>query len=67
MRYISTRGGGGRLTFEEAVLAGWAPDGGMLLPEHIPRLSAVEMQQWRCVVGEEPRRRMERSAKEEVR
>lgn len=37
MKYVSTRGldcG----SFEDAVLAGWASDGGMILPEIIPRL-----------------------------
>ena len=36
MRYLSTRGRTAPMGFEEAVLAGLAPDGGLLLPEHIP-------------------------------
>jgi len=39
MRYISTRGGGGALSFTEALLAGLAPDGGLYMPETWPQLS----------------------------
>ncbi|MEM6707909.1 MAG: threonine synthase [Pseudomonadota bacterium] len=39
MRYISTRGETPAQTFQEAVLTGLAPDGGLLIPEHIPRVS----------------------------
>ncbi|KAM3568355.1 hypothetical protein VYU27_009517, partial [Nannochloropsis oceanica] len=51
MRYISTRGesssSSSRLTFREAVLAGWAPDGGMLLPERIPQVTPAMLEEWR--------------------
>ena len=52
MRYVSTRDAGGDdgkrryYTFEEAVLAGWADDGGMLMPETIPKLNAALLTQW---------------------
>jgi len=36
MRYISTRGGTEPLTFQDAVITGLAPDGGLLLPDAIP-------------------------------
>ena len=36
MKYLSTRGGDERLTFEEAVLQGLAPNGGLYVPESIP-------------------------------
>ena len=36
MRYVSTRGGSPPLAFSDAVLAGLAPDGGLLLPETFP-------------------------------
>ena len=39
MRYISTRGRTAPLEFQNAVLAGLAPDGGLLLPSHLPDLS----------------------------
>ncbi len=38
MRYISTRGGTPPLAFQDAVLTGLAPDGGLLIPERIPDL-----------------------------
>lgn len=38
MRYRSTRGGGDWVAFSEAVLEGMAPDGGLYVPEYIPRL-----------------------------
>lgn len=36
--YISTRGGGKPLKFEDVLLAGLAPDGGLYVPESWPRL-----------------------------
>ena len=38
MRYVSTRGASRPLPFTEAVLAGLAPDGGLLLPETFPNV-----------------------------
>lgn len=38
MRYRSTRGGAAPVAFDEAVLAGLAPDGGLYWPEHWPAL-----------------------------
>ncbi len=38
MQYVSTRGATSPMQFQEAVLAGLAPDGGLLLPEKIPSL-----------------------------
>jgi len=39
MKYISTRGGAEPLAFSDAVMAGLARDGGLLLPTRIPDLS----------------------------
>ena len=42
MRYISTRsepGHGQGLAFDDVLLAGLAPDGGLYVPEHVPKLS----------------------------
>ncbi len=36
MKYISTRGGGQPLKFEDVLLAGMAPDGGLYVPENWP-------------------------------
>ncbi|CDO74827.1 hypothetical protein BN946_scf184353.g8 [Trametes cinnabarina] len=44
MRYFSTRGEDQLLSFEETVLAGLAPDGGLYIPERVPSLPA----NWQC-------------------
>lgn len=38
IRYVSTRGGGEPLSFEDVLLAGLAPDGGLYVPEAFPEL-----------------------------
>ena len=43
MRYVSTRGLAKRQAFTEIVLEGLAPDGGLFVPEVLPRLSAEEL------------------------
>ncbi len=43
MRYISTRGNSPALNFEEAVLTGLAPDGGLYVPEQLPQFSRDEI------------------------
>jgi len=43
MRYVSTRGGGEPQPFTEILLEGLAPDGGLFVPEKLPRLAANEL------------------------
>ncbi|GLR63285.1 threonine synthase [Marinospirillum insulare] len=43
MRYISTRGQAPALSFEEVVLTGLAPDGGLYVPETYPQMSKEEI------------------------
>ena len=43
MRYVSTRGGVGPCSFEEALFAGLAGDGGLYLPERWPRVEREEI------------------------
>ncbi len=43
MRYISTRGGAAPVTFEDVLLAGLAPDGGLYVPAEWPRFTADEI------------------------
>jgi threonine synthase len=43
MRYVSTRGAAAPQTFTEIVLEGLAPDGGLFVPDALPRLSATEL------------------------
>ena len=36
-----------RYSFREAVFSGWAEDGGMLMPERIPRIPRDTLDAWR--------------------
>ncbi|MDA0689271.1 MAG: threonine synthase [Proteobacteria bacterium] len=47
MKYISTRGGVAPQTFEQVLLTGLAPDGGLFVPESLPRFSRAEIASWR--------------------
>ena len=44
-RYISTRNGSCAVSFQEALLSGLAPDGGLYVPDTIPRLEHTEWRQ----------------------
>ena len=46
MRYISTRGETPPMAFQDAIITGLAPDGGLLLPEQIPSV-AERLADWR--------------------
>ncbi len=43
MRYVSTRGQAPSLSFEQAMLTGLARDGGLYVPETLPRFDAAEI------------------------
>jgi threonine synthase len=47
MHYISTRGQSPAVSFEDAVLTGLAPDGGLYIPATLPAISAQQLQQWK--------------------
>ncbi|WP_322999522.1 threonine synthase [Castellaniella sp.] len=47
MKYQSTRGGMAPLPFCDILLEGLAPDGGLTLPETLPRLDADTLESWR--------------------
>ncbi|WP_105565979.1 threonine synthase [Microbacterium halophytorum] len=47
MKYISTRGGMEPTEFCETLLEGLAPDGGLAVPEELPRLSREQLESWR--------------------
>ncbi len=49
MKYISTRGKSPAATFEEVVLTGLAPDGGLYIPQTLPQISAAQLQQWKTL------------------
>lgn len=46
MKYISTRGQAPALNFEEVLLTGLAPDGGLYVPETLPKFSQQEIASW---------------------
>ncbi len=46
MKYISTRGGIPPQSFKDAVMMGLATDGGLLLPEQLPRVESAVCQGW---------------------
>ena len=46
MKYISTRGGISPVSFKKAVMMGLATDGGLLLPESLPRAETEALQHW---------------------
>lgn len=47
MRYISTRGQMSSCGFSDAVLTGLAPDGGLVFPEQINKISTEQLSKWR--------------------
>ncbi len=46
IKYTSTRGGIAPVDFDEAVLQGFAEDGGLFVPEVIPTITSTQLQQW---------------------
>lgn len=46
MKYISTRGGVAPQSFEDVVLTGLAPDGGLFVPQTVPTFSKEEIASW---------------------
>ena len=47
MKYISTRGDRSERSFCEILLEGLAPDGGLYLPTHYPKVDAATLAKWR--------------------
>lgn len=47
MKYISTRGQAPSVGFEDVLLTGLAPDGGLYVPESLPHFSLEEIRSWR--------------------
>ncbi|MBK5939520.1 threonine synthase [Halochromatium roseum] len=46
MRYLSTRGGVEPVDFADAVMMGLGTDGGLLVPEQIPKIPAKRLEDW---------------------
>ena len=49
MNYLSTRGNAPRAGFDEILLEGLAPDGGLYLPERYPRLELQQLQRMQAL------------------
>ncbi|MFE8072629.1 threonine synthase [Marinobacteraceae bacterium S3BR75-40.1] len=49
MKYISTRGSAPALNFEDVLLTGLATDGGLYVPEYLPRYTPEEIASWRSL------------------
>ncbi|WP_239349931.1 threonine synthase [Snodgrassella communis] len=49
MKYISTRGQTVPKTFSQALMAGLADDGGLLLPQKYPQVDAITLHEWRSL------------------
>lgn len=49
MKYISTRGDQTLRGFSEILLEGLAPDGGLYLPTHYPKVDAATLARWRSL------------------
>jgi threonine synthase len=47
VKYISTRGASPALSFEDVLLTGLAPDGGLYVPETLPHFTLEEIASWR--------------------
>ena len=49
MNYISTRGQPAKQSFSQVLLSGLAEDGGLMLPETLPKISDAELTAWRAL------------------
>jgi len=49
MQYVSTRGGMSPQPFSNILLEGLAPDGGLVVPQSMPRISDKMLQSWRAL------------------
>ncbi|MDF1575713.1 MAG: threonine synthase [Bacteroidales bacterium] len=47
LNYVSIKGGGDPVDLETAVINGFASDGGLYVPEHLPRISKSELEDWK--------------------
>jgi len=49
LRYKSNKGGGKLVDFETAILAGFAEDGGLYVPEKLPQITSRQLEAWRTL------------------
>lgn len=46
LKYVSNTGGGDAVDFETTILDGFAADGGLYVPEELPKISKETLEQW---------------------
>ena len=46
MKYTSTRDASLSATFEDAICSGYAPDGGLYVPEKLPKVTGDDLKTW---------------------
>jgi threonine synthase len=46
MKYTSTRDSSKLYSFEEALCSGYAPDGGLFVPESLPEIDSLTLKEW---------------------
>src|SRR5687767_9950446 len=49
VKYISTRGKTPAVSFEEVVLTGLAPDGGLYIAANLPTITSEQLKQWKTL------------------
>lgn len=49
MKYVSTRGGMDAQGFADILLEGLAPDGGLAIPQELPKVSVATLESWRAL------------------
>ena len=47
LQFVSNKGGGSPVDFETAILDGFAIDGGLYVPEKLPKISNEQLEKWR--------------------
>ena len=47
INYVSIRGGSAAVDFEKAILDGFAVDGGLYVPERLPKISPEQLTSWK--------------------
>lgn len=47
MKFISNKGGSPPVDFETAILDGFAPDGGLYVPETLPNITTTQLNEWK--------------------
>jgi threonine synthase len=45
--FCSSRGGVGRVSFQDALLSGYAADGGLFVPENTPPVDHTQLASWK--------------------